>query len=42
VLPQARVLEIEGAGHQPFVEATARLAEVIFGGVADVRKRVGA
>lgn len=31
VLPQARVREIEGAGHQPFVEAPAQVAEVIFG-----------
>jgi pimeloyl-ACP methyl ester carboxylesterase len=40
VLPQARVREIEGAGHQPFIEAPAQLAEFIFGGAAETRKRV--
>lgn len=39
VLPHARVRELKGAGHQPFVEAPARLAEVIFGDVLTERKR---
>ncbi|MBV9928444.1 MAG: alpha/beta hydrolase [Acidobacteria bacterium] len=38
VLPQARVRELKGAGHQPFVEAPERLAEFVFG--AGARKRV--
>ena len=33
VLPQARVHELEGAGHQPVAEAAARTASIIFGGV---------
>ena len=40
VLPQARVRELKGAGHQPFAEAPARVSEVIFGGVAGGRGRV--
>ena len=40
VLPHARVRELKGAGHQPFMEAPAQLAEVIFGGVVEERKRV--
>ena len=40
VLPRARVCELKGAGHQPFVEVPARVAEVIFGGVGEERKRV--
>ena len=40
VLPHARVRELKGAGHQPFVEAPAQVSEVIFGsGVAEGRKR---
>lgn len=39
VLPGARVRELKGAGHQPFVEAPAQVAEVIFGGGAVKRKR---
>ena len=39
VLPGARVRELKGAGHQPFVEAPARLSEVIFGGGAGGGKR---
>jgi pimeloyl-ACP methyl ester carboxylesterase len=39
VLPHARVRELQGAGHQPFVEAPAQLAEVIFGGVVEERER---
>ena len=42
VLPHARVRELKGAGHQPFVEATAQISEVIFGGGAVERKRVRA
>jgi pimeloyl-ACP methyl ester carboxylesterase len=38
VLPQARVHELKGVGHQPFFEAPAQVSEVIFGGVKD-RKR---
>lgn len=38
VLPHARVRELKGAGHQPFVETPAQVSEVIFGGVKD-RKR---
>jgi pimeloyl-ACP methyl ester carboxylesterase len=38
VLPQARVRELKGAGHQPFAEAPGEVSEVIFGGVED-RKR---
>jgi pimeloyl-ACP methyl ester carboxylesterase len=40
VLLQANVCELEGAGHQPFVEAPARVAGVVFGGVVEARKRV--
>ncbi|MBV8860165.1 MAG: alpha/beta hydrolase [Acidobacteria bacterium] len=32
VLPHARVRELKGAGHQPFVESPAQSAEFIFGG----------
>ena len=41
VLPGARVRELRGAGHQPFAEAPAQVAEVIFGGevVGGGRKR---
>ena len=39
VLPQARVSELKGAGHQPFAEAPAQVSEVIFGGGAGGRKR---
>jgi pimeloyl-ACP methyl ester carboxylesterase len=41
VLPGARVRELRGAGHQPFAEATAQVAKVIFGGevVEGGRKR---
>lgn len=42
VLPQARVREIEGAGHQPFAEAPARVAGFVFGGLSEARKRVEA
>jgi len=38
VLPQARVRELKGAGHQPFVEAPERLAEFVF--EVGARKRV--
>jgi pimeloyl-ACP methyl ester carboxylesterase len=38
VLPHARVRELKGAGHQPFVEVPGQVSEVIFGGVKD-RKR---
>ena len=31
VLPHARIRELKGAGHQPFVEAPAQVSEVIFG-----------
>jgi pimeloyl-ACP methyl ester carboxylesterase len=40
VLPHARVRELKGAGHQPFVEVTRQLAEAIFGDVLEERKRV--
>ena len=39
VLPHARVRVLKGAGHQPFVEATAQVSEVVFGGGAGERKR---
>ncbi|HEX8336542.1 MAG TPA: alpha/beta hydrolase [Pyrinomonadaceae bacterium] len=39
VLPRVRAREIEGAGHQPFAEAPARVSEFIFGGDAAARKR---
>lgn len=40
VLPQARVRELKGAGHQPFAEAPAQVSEFIFGGrIAAERKR---
>lgn len=42
VLPRARVRELKGAGHQPFVEATAQVAEAVFGIGAESRKRVSA
>jgi pimeloyl-ACP methyl ester carboxylesterase len=42
VLPGVRVRELKGAGHQPFAEAPARVSEVVFGGAAGARKRVGA
>jgi pimeloyl-ACP methyl ester carboxylesterase len=38
VLPRARVRVLLGAGHQPFVEVPAQLAEIIFG--VEERKRV--
>lgn len=39
VLPHARVRELRGAGHQPFVEAPVQVSEVIFGGGAGGRGR---
>ncbi|HEX7317244.1 MAG TPA: alpha/beta hydrolase [Pyrinomonadaceae bacterium] len=40
VLPHACVRELKGAGHQPFAEAPAQVAEVIFGVEAESRKSV--
>jgi pimeloyl-ACP methyl ester carboxylesterase len=40
VLPHARVRELRGAGHQPFVEAPAQLAEVIFRGGVEEKELV--
>ena len=40
VLPQARVRELRGVGHQPSVEAPAQVAEIIFTEASEVRKRV--
>lgn len=42
VLPQARVRELRGAGHQPFAEATAQVSDVIFGGAAAGGRERGA
>jgi pimeloyl-ACP methyl ester carboxylesterase len=42
VLPHARVRELKGAGHQPLVEASAQVSEVVFGRAAVGRKRVRA
>lgn len=39
VLPHARVRELKGAGHQPFLEAPARVSEAIFGVGVEGRKR---
>jgi pimeloyl-ACP methyl ester carboxylesterase len=39
VLPGARVRELKGAGHQPFVEAPGQVSEAIFGGGVEGRKR---
>lgn len=39
VLPGVQVRELEGAGHQPLFEATARVAEFIFEDVLEERKR---
>lgn len=42
VLPQARVRELKGAGHQPCAEAPAQVSEFIFGGVAAAQRKRGA
>ncbi|HEX8282908.1 MAG TPA: alpha/beta fold hydrolase [Pyrinomonadaceae bacterium] len=41
VLPQALVRELRGAGHLPLEEATAEVAEVIFGGAAATARAAG-
>jgi pimeloyl-ACP methyl ester carboxylesterase len=40
-LPQARLNEVPGAGHLPIEEATARVAELIFGGRPGDENRTG-
>jgi pimeloyl-ACP methyl ester carboxylesterase len=40
VLPRVRVRELKGAGHLPIEEATAEVAEVVFGGGGDSTFRV--